>query len=238
MSISETGNNLLDSLRARELALLRPHLEDWRGGAGQVIYEPGDEVTHAYFPCGASLVCFVVTLDDGHAVEAAMVGREGVVGGIINEGGVPAYSRVKVQSEGRFLRIRGDVLDKTRMASQPIRTLLSRYSDCLLAQVFQSVACNASHTIYQRTARWLLAAQERTGRSELFVTQDELAAMLGVGRSYLSRVAHAFKSSGMIETRRGSIAICDEMALRRAACKCDDDIVQHFRTALDGVYPD
>jgi DNA-binding transcriptional regulator YhcF (GntR family) len=230
-------NNLLGLLRDEDMGLLRPHLETWSGSVGEAIYDPGDKVTHAYFPCGMALASSLVILEDGHAAEAGVVGREGVIGAVISEGRLPAYTRSEVQFAGPFLRIPAGRLNEARAASQAIRTLLVIYSDCYLAQLQQSIACNATHTIYQRTAKWLLAAMARTGVHEFNLTQDQLAMMLGVGRSYLARVIHAFRSNGFIETRRGMISITDAKALKRVSCRCEDAVRAHFKFALDGVYP-
>ncbi|WP_442756249.1 Crp/Fnr family transcriptional regulator [Methylocystis sp. JAN1] len=217
--------------------MLRPNLEIWSGAVGEKMYDPGDQVTHAYFPCGPALASFLVILQDGHAVEAGMVGREGVIGGLISEGRAPAYARTEVLCAGFFLRIRTEKLDEARAASKTLRVLLVRYSDCLVAQLLQSIACNATHTIFQRTAKWLIAARERTGTDDFSLTQEQLAMMLGVGRSYLARVKSAFKASGLIETRRGSISIRNAGALKCVSCQCEDAVREHFRVALDGVYP-
>jgi hypothetical protein len=92
-TIPQVGNNLLGALREPDLALLIPHLEEWRAAPGQTIHNPGDVVTHAYFPCGSAVAFFLVMLEDGRTVEAALVGCEGAVGGVVSEGYLPAYTR-------------------------------------------------------------------------------------------------------------------------------------------------
>ncbi len=124
---------------------------------------------------------------------------------------------------------------KLRTGSGDIVSVL--YADCLMAQVFQSVACNAAHSIEQRTAKWLLAAAERTGAEDIALTQEQLAAMLGVGRSYLSRVIHDLRGRGVIETRRGRIGIRNGNGLRLLACECNSSVNRHFDDVLKGVYP-
>jgi CRP-like cAMP-binding protein len=106
-----------------------------------------------------------------------------------------------------------------------------------MAQVFQSVACNATHSIEQRTAKWLSAAIDRTDDTTMPITQEQLATMLGVGRSYLSRVIHAFKSEGVVETRRGGLVIKDVTQLNRMACECNHSVRDHFDEVLKGIYP-
>jgi hypothetical protein len=178
-----------------------------------------------------------VMMQDGRNVETGLVGREGVAGGIVSHGLLPSFSRMSVQEGEAFLRIDSHVLEDIKMRSGSLRNLFARYADCLVAQIFQSVACNAVHTIEQRTSRWILAAVDRTGRDHVKMTQDELAEMLGVGRSYVNRVLKSLQSEGVIETRRGGFMVRNVGGLQRSACECTDAIRRHFDEVLHGVYP-
>lgn len=231
------GNNLLKALKPSDRALLGPLLVTWSSGAGTTLYEPGDVVEYVYFPCGPSLVSYRVVLTDGHSVETALVGREGAVGGIVSQGQLPAYARAIVQFPGPFLRAETKQLEQAKLKSVTLRHLFARYADCFLAQVFQSVACNATHTIEQRTAKWLLATIDRTGDHVVPLTQDQLAGLLGVGRSYVSRVIQNLKGDGILETRRGSLHIRDFDSLCEVTCSCNDLVRSHFDTVLNGIYP-
>jgi hypothetical protein len=231
------GNNLIRSLRAADFDLLKPLLITWCGKAGDILYEPGETVSHVYFPCGPSLVSFRVLLDDGRAVETALLGCEGAVGGIVSQGRLPAYARAEVQFSGPFLKIGSAELEDAKMRSLTLRHLFARYADCLMAQVFQATACNAAHSIEQRAAKWLLAAVDRTGGHEVPLTQDQLASMLGVGRSYVSRVIQSLKARGVVETRRGRLLIHRLSELRALSCRCDLLVRRHFDDVLKGVYP-
>ena len=231
------NNNLLRALRADDFRLLEPLLSEWHGHRGDVLYEPGDTVRHVYFPCGASLISYLVILDDGRAIETALVGREGAIGGIVSQGRLPAYSRAEVQFPGAFLRIESAQLEELKLRSLTLRHLFSRYADCLMANIFQAVACNAAHSIEQRTAKWLIAAMERTGDHAIPLTQEQLSAMMGVGRSYISRVIQVLKAEGLLETRRGSLIVSNSDGLHRLACGCNDAVRRHFDEVLRGVYP-
>lgn len=232
------GNNLLQALRSDGLALLLPHLEHWVADTGYVLHEPGDDVRMVYFPCGPTIVSFLVVLDDGRAVETGLVGREGVVGGVASQGRLPAYARAQVQFGGPLLRMATKDLQTAKEQSAALRNLFSRYADCLVAQIFQSVACNAAHTLEQRAARWILATIERTGEHALPLTQEQLAMMLGVGRSYFSRVLQSLKARGLVETRRGYLMVTDADKLEHLACRCNHAFRAHFETVLRGVYPE
>src|SRR5690606_5871220 len=129
---------------------------------------------------------------------------------------------------GRFLRIKTTALEQAKLESISLRHWFSRYSDCLLAQVFQTAACNATHTIAQRTAKWLLAAVSRTAGMEFSMTQDQLAQMLGVGRTFVTRTVRNFRDLGVVATRRGRFIVQNEGALRAASCSCSAAIENHF----------
>lgn len=219
------------------MSLLAPHLLPWLGETGGVLYAPGDHVGTVYFPCGPSLVSYRVMLDDGRGVETALVGREGAVGGIVSHGRLPAYAHALVQFPGLFYRMGTRQLEQAKISSPTLRLQIARYADCMVAQVFQSVACNAAHTIEQRAAKWLLAALDRTGEGDVPLTQEQLASMLGVGRSYISRVVQNMKLRGVLETKRGAVKVHDMTELQRLSCRCNDTVRRHFDEVLKGVYP-
>lgn len=230
-------NNLLNALRESDFQRLRPCLERIQASRGTVFYEPGDEVSHTYFPCGAALASMSILLPDGKSAETALVGREGAVGGIISHGHVPAYARASVEFGGEFLRLEIAALEAAKLQSIAIRHLFARYADCLLAQTFQAVVCNAVHSIEQRVAKLLLAGMDRIQSPTLPMTQEQLSAMLGVGRSYISRVIQTMKSDCILKTGRGALIVTNETLLRRRACACDDAVRHHFDIVLKGVYP-
>ena len=231
------ANGLLRSLSPADLSLLAVDLSPWRGPSGAVLYAPGDPVKWVFFPCGPSLVSYRVMLEDGRGVETILVGREGAVGGIVSQARLPAYARAVVQFPGLFYRMAAQQLEQAKASSPTLRNQFARYADCMVAQMFQSVACNAAHTIEQRAARWLLAAVDRTGDGEVPLTQEQLASLLGVGRSYISRVVQGMRARGVLETRRGGVSVRHMDELRRLACRCNDTVRRHFDEVLKGVYP-
>ena len=230
-------NNLLATLRDSDYALISPHLREETATADDLLYNPGDNVDVVHFPCGPTLVAYLVSQEDGRDLEAIMVGREGAVGGIVSFGHLPAYCRIIVKFGGALVRLPTSNLEEAKNKSPTLRYLFGRYADCLLAQVFQSTACNAIHSIEQRTAKWILSAMDRTGTEVVPLTHEQLASMLGVGRSYTSRVIQTFKCDGILETRRGSVVVRDLDALVARACLCNEAIKTHFETVLRGVYP-
>lgn len=231
------NNALLATLSTSDQARLIPHMLVVDLKAHEALQRAGDEVIDTWFPCGPAMAAFSVRLKEGAAVEVALVGREGAIGGIVSNGNIPAFATAKVMYGGRFLRIKTAALEQAKLDSLTLRHWFSRYSDCLLAQVFQTAACNATHTIAQRTAKWLLAAMSRTHGSEFALTHVQLAEMLGVGRSFVTRVISKLREAGTIETRRGVFIVKDEPILRETACDCTTMIEDHFDAVLHGIYP-
>jgi hypothetical protein len=237
-SVDRPGNNLLRRLTEKDFALIAPHLTSRDAAPDDLLYNPGDDVDTVHFPCGASLASYLVANEDGRDVETVLVGREGAVGGIVSLGYLPAYTRITVKFGGPFAHLPISKLDAAKTVSVSLRNVFARYADCLLAQMFQSTACNAIHSIEQRTAKWIISAMERTdGANIVPLTHEQLATLLGVGRSYASRVIQTFKAEGILETRRGSIMVRDPDRLQARACQCNESVKNHFEEVLRGVYP-
>jgi hypothetical protein len=238
VSIDRPYNNLLRRLNAADFALIAPSLMREEAAPNELLYNPGDDVETVHFPCGPSLATYLVANEDGRDVETILVGREGAVGGIVSQGYLPAYTRIMVKFGGPFVRLNVGKLDAAKMKSPTLRNVFARYADCMLAQIFQATACNAIHSIEQRTAKWIIAAMERTdGDGIVPLTHEQLATLLGVGRSYTSRVIQTFKGEGILETRRGSILVRNREALKLRACLCNESVKNHFEEVLRGVYP-
>jgi DNA-binding transcriptional regulator YhcF (GntR family) len=232
-------NNLLRRLNNADFALIAPHLAEVDGNASDVLYSPGDDVEIVHFPCGPSLVSYLVANEDGRDVETILIGREGAVGGIVSQGYLPAYTRIMVKFAGPFVRLPVGKLDAAKKQSATLSNIFARYADCMLAQIFQSTACNAIHSIEQRTAKWIISAMERTdGEDVVPLTHEQLATLLGVGRSYASRVIQTFKAEGILETRRGSFLVRNADRLKIRSCLCNEAVKSHFEEVLRGVYPD
>jgi len=239
MSVSDSdmcGNRLLAALPEKSRMRIAAHLTLVERPVGALLHEAGDEVTQAFFPCGATAASFAVEARAGGHVEAALIGSEGAIGGIVSPGRLPAFSRAEVQLGGQFLSLPLSVLHEEEARSPELRQWLARYGDCLLAQVLQSAACNAVHSIEQRAAKWLIAAAERSGRTVLPITQDKLAQMLGVGRSFVNRVLKRFRAAGLVESRRGALVVHDVAGLRALACDCDERVKKHFEEVMGEAF--
>lgn len=226
------ANGLLGALTGAARDRLTEACDHLEVQSGQILFDVGADVTHAYFPEGPTLVSYLVELADGTSVETALVGREGAIGGIVSGGFLPAFSQTMVQYPGPMKSVKLERLDALRQAFPDIDALFARYADCLLAQIFQATACAAGHGVAARTARWLVQAHKRTGSATIPITQQRLADILGVGRSYIARVITRLADDGLIKPQRGRLIIAKPGALRRAACGCDDLVEQHFSAVI------
>jgi hypothetical protein len=198
------GNLLLSTCAAEARALIEPSGTIVDLDLGEVVHQRGSQVTVTYFPFGPAMVSLSVELEGGRAIEVASIGHEGAVGGIVSCGHAPAFARAKVLVPGPALRVPMEALEEAKMRSAHIRNLFCRFSDYLLAQVMQSVACNAHHLIEQRAARWLLTAQDRAG-DRIELTQDAFAGLLGVQRTTVNAVIQLLQGEGMIRSMRGLV---------------------------------
>lgn len=237
-SRTEPLNYLITALSPGDRMLIAPHLEQVELARGQVLFEPGDEVTHVHFPCDTAMVSLVTIMRTGETAVAATIGREGAVGGVVSSGHLPAFGRAVVQSAGPAYRVRVTRLQEAKAKSIGMRNLLTRYADCLLAQVLESVACNALHSLEARCARWMLCCCDRTGTDVLPLTQEALAHMLGASRPYVSRALGLMEAQGMVMPGRGRITIVDRAKLEKTACECYVNVREHYATVLGAVYPE
>lgn len=230
------GNLLLEALGEADRALVAPHVERREVRRGDVLFRAGDDVSHVTFPAHGCVVTLVVPLADGKTVETATVGREGAVGGVVSQGYLPAFGQAVVQVGGTVLRVDAERLAQIKKQSAATGDLFVRYADCLLAQILQSVACNAAHPIEKRCLRWLLTLQDRLGADELPVTHEALADMLGVRRAYLTEVLGRMHREGIIRLGRGRLSLPDRARAEAASCECHAAVRRHFHDVLGAVY--
>ncbi|MGY0574347.1 Crp/Fnr family transcriptional regulator [Bradyrhizobium sp. RDM12] len=225
-------NELLQRLNAHDFDLLAPHLQSVDLTANHILHHAGDSIAVVHFPCGPAFVSFAVPVEDDREVESLLVGREGAVGVAAERGPSLAYARIIVKVGGTVLRLPLRALEQAQQRSTSLQDLFARYAACQIAQLLQTAACNAAHSIEQRAAKWIIAAQEHIGGDEIPLTHEQLAGMLGVSRSYASRVIQMLKARRILATRRGALLILDGPALQASACACNAAVKKHFREVL------
>ena len=199
---------------------------------GQVLYEPGELMTSVYLP-EAGLISMVAVTEDGREVQTGAIGREGAVG-ISASGYVDtAFTRMLVQLPGRALRVDAARFEAMVDESTAFCSAVSRYRDVLTRTCIQSVACNALHSTQRRCARWILTAYDHADGQKLPITQSFLAAMLGVKRNAVSRVARDFQQLGLIRTRWGTVEVLNADFLGDMACECYSVIRREIAKLID-----
>jgi CRP-like cAMP-binding protein len=222
-----SGNRLLATFDAEARALIEPHGELVELQVGDVVLERGEQVRFSLFPVGPTMISMGVELTGGRSVEVASIGREGAVGGIISCGQAPAYSHAAVLVRGPAFKVPMKALEDAKRESHFIANLFCRFSDYLLAQVMQSAACTAFHSIPERAARWLLHAQDRAG-DRLELTQEALAGLLGVQRTTVNAVIRTLQDEGLVAGGRGVVHVTDRAGLKHRACECYQRLEDHF----------
>ncbi|THD63875.1 Crp/Fnr family transcriptional regulator [Phenylobacterium sp.] len=228
----QTSNHLLLSLEAHDFDVLARQMRPMAFKAGEILYEPEDQVDWIYFP-EQGLISLLSVMLSGTAVETAVVGNEGGVGFLEVAGAGVTFSRALVQVDLLALRVSAEAYNAAFDASPSLRKRVTSHVELLLAEARQTLACQSHHSHEQRLAWWLLECQDRTGGGpRLPLKQDFLAAMLGVQRSTVSQVAGALKADGLIDYTRGEIQILDRQRLERRSCECYATAA-HYRNLIE-----
>jgi CRP-like cAMP-binding protein len=212
-------NRFLATLPPHDFSLLAPHLRTAPLERGVMLYDVGEEIEHVYFP-HTGMVSLVAVMQSGASVETATIGRAGVIGASAGLGAHSAFARAIVQLPGTAAWLSAAQFHAAANQSQGIRDLIVRYNDLLLAQIQQSVACNALHALEARLCRWLLQTHDCMDGDVIPLTQEFLGQMLGVRRTTVTIAARLLQSAGLIRYRRGHIQVLDRKALEDIACEC------------------
>jgi CRP-like cAMP-binding protein len=224
--LAETGNRILKALPENESRLLTPLLSQAVFKQHALLFEARETVERAYFPVDA-VMSLVVPASPSRNVEAATVGRDGILGGFAILNRLISVSRANVLLEGTVQHCAVNELQRLLNRCPVLHGLVGRYEHVLFAQAQQAAACNASHTLESRLARWLLRLRDLRGSDELYLTQDHMAEMLGVGRTTVSLTAHQLRSAQLITYRRGRIHIDQPEMLRKISCGCYETLKEN-----------
>jgi len=196
--MSQSKNLILNALPADVFAALKPDIREIDLSFEQVLCHTGQRVIDVYFP-NSAVVSLVTRLVDGGMIEAAMVGRDGVVNGACAlDGGISLHESV-VQVAGTSSAISTTILRSAARKFEPLQSMIVRHDQVVLSQAMQSAACNASHTVEERLARWLLRLRDLTQSDQITLTQEYLAHLLGVRRTTVSLVAGNLQRAGLIQ---------------------------------------
>ncbi len=214
-----TENHLLRTLTADSMARLLPHLERIELPLGTVLYESGEALHHVYFPVDC-IISLLYVLLDGSSAEIAVVGNDGLVGIPLFMGGETTSNRALVQSAGHAYRLPGPRLKDEFHSNDALQGLFLRYTQALITQMAQTVVCNRHHSVHQQLCRWILLSLDRLPSSQLNMTQELIANMLGVRREGVTDAAGKLQRLGVIHYQRGHITVLDRPRLEALCCEC------------------
>jgi len=231
---SQVQNHLLAILPASDFEPLAVHLELVPLQLGSMLYEPGAQLQHAYFPTTA-IVSLHYVLESGATAESAGVGNEGMVGIALFMGGDTTPSSAVVQTAGHAYRLPARVLKQEFARSGLIQQLLLRYTQALMTQMSQTAVCNRHHSVEQQLCRWLLLTLDRASSRELVMTQELVASMLGVRREGITEAAGNLQRAGVIRYRRGHIEVLERSGLEARVCECYAVVKQELIRLLSDV---
>src|SRR5471032_2228912 len=224
-------NQLLGAMEAASRKRIDAHLEPIELELGVVVCEAGGLLKHAYFPQG-NVLSLLTVLENGSAIETANIGREGAFGLFAAMYSRVSFNRCIVQLEGQMVRCPIQLLQFEFKNSEHVRNLFVSYSETLLSQVQQTVACNAMHTTEARMCRWLLMMHDRAEGEALTYTHEFLAHILGANRKSVTLAAQSMQAAGLISYRRGTIQVLDRQALEKASCECYAIVRERFDAFL------
>lgn len=225
---SDVQNRLLSAMPADEFEHLAPSLNQVDLDLGMELQKTGAPIEHVYFP-EAGFISALAVLSDSQSLEIGLIGAEGIAGVSVILGAETSHGLSICQTGGSAWRLSAARLKEACHEGSVFRNLLLRYVDIFHIQVAQTAACNAHHDLSQRLARWLLGAHDRSAVNRLSLTQDLIAAMLGVRRSTVSVAAGQLQKAGLIRYQHGSITIVDRAGLERAACECYNVVASAYR---------
>jgi CRP-like cAMP-binding protein len=224
-------NRLLGALETASRKRIDPHLEPIGLKLGTIVCEAGGLLKHAYFPQG-SVLSLLTVLENGSAIETANIGREGAFGLFAAMYSRASFNRCLVQLEGDMVRCPIELLQSEFKRSEHVRDLFVSYSETLLSQVQQTVACNAMHATEEKMCRWLLMMHDRADGEALPYTHEFLSHMLGANRKSVTLAAQSMQTAGLISYRRGKIQVLDRPGLEKASCECYAIVRERFDAFL------
>ncbi len=219
ISISAPRNQILSQLDQIQLSAFLSSAEMVELSLRQIIYAPNEPIGHVYFP-ESGLVSIITPLSEGTALESGVIGKEGFAGLSIALGVGFCPAKAICQVEGNAWRIPANRFSELLSTNKIFAKFVYRYIQKFLNQVSQTSACNGSHTVEERCARWLLMTRDRCEEDTFVMTQEFLATMLGVRRTGVNLVAGNFQKANLITYARGRITILNREQLERLCCGC------------------
>lgn len=231
------SNAILQGLDEPVAALVRKNATLVNLRLRQKIYEPEEPIEDVYFPLD-SVLSVVTLMLDGSQIEVGTVGREGMSAFPLIMGASSTANNCYCQVPGTAVKITAEFFRELSAGDRGFRQLLDRYLQAYVNMLGQLAACNRLHTVYERCARWLLLTHDRVDLTDIPLTQEYLAMMLGTNRSGVTIAVATLRQAGFIRYNHGKIAVLDRPGLEDAACECYDVARKQFAGLLRPVRGD
>ena len=214
-------NALLAALSAAECERLANDLELVPLTLGQVLYEAGQTMSHAYFPIDC-IVSLLYVMKNGESAEIAIVGNEGIIGIALFMGGESTQSRAIVQNAGHAYRLKAEVLKDEFHSGRALNRLLLMFASALITQMVQTAACNRHHPVDQQLCRWMLLSLDRLPSSRISMTEKLIGNMLGLSPAEVTKATNVLQKAGLIHYNAGEIMVLDRSAVEKRSRECYD----------------
>lgn len=212
-------NALLAALPAEELDRMINDLELVPLSLGQVLYDTGQTMSHAYFPLDC-IVSILYVMENGDSAEIAIIGNEGIVGVPLFMGGESTQNRAIVQNAGHAYRLKAQMLKKEFRAGGSLQRLLLLFASALMTQMVQTAACNRHHTVDQQLCRWMLLSLDRLPSNQISMTQKLIGNMLGLSSEDVTAAAVVLQKNKLIHYDHGNITVLDRRGVEKRTCEC------------------
>jgi CRP-like cAMP-binding protein len=227
-----TQNKLLRALPLDELSHVLSISERVPLFQHQILHDYLVPMEHVYF-VESGLVSVAAKVGDDRFVEVWLIGSEGLAGApvVLGAGTRPLHRRM-VQVAGQALRTSAPEFRQALEDLPAFRKVLHGYLNVVLSQTSQSGACNSTHSLKYRLARWLLVARFCLEGDDIPLTHGVLAQLLGVRRASVTDCLEQFERLGLINAQRGKITVCRPDDLKKTCCECFHMIDQEYERQL------
>ena len=212
-------NTLLGALSAADCEDLAKDLELVPLALGEVLYESGETMSHAYFPI-EGIISLLYVMKNGESAEIAIVGNEGMIGIALFMGGESTMSRAIVQNAGHAYRMKAEVLKDEFHRGGALSRLLLMFASALITQMVQTAACNRHHTVDQQLCRWMLLSLDRLPSTRISMTEKLIGNMLGIDRAKVSEATGVLDDAGLVRYNNGEITVLDRPGVEKRTCEC------------------
>ena len=214
-------NGLLAALSAADCKRLANDLELVPLTLGQILYESGQTMSHAYFPLDC-IVSLLYVMKNGESAEIAIVGNEGMIGFPLFMGGESTQSRAIVQNAGQAYRLKAQVLKDEFYSGGALQRLLLLFASALITQMVQTAACNRHHPVDQQLCRWMLLSLDRLPSNRISMTEKLVGNMLGLSPTEVTKATNVLQKAGLINYDAGEIMVLNRPGVEKRSCECYD----------------